>query len=85
MASAGMLIGALAGLLVLNPLAGMAVGGIAGAGFGALSGRMADYGTSLSREQKTSSDAHCTSRRQHKASVEGIQTAALGTSRIPSR
>jgi uncharacterized membrane protein len=39
-----MLIGALAGLLVLNPLAGMAVGGIAGAGFGALSGRMADYG-----------------------------------------
>jgi uncharacterized membrane protein len=43
-ASTGMLIGALAGLLVLNPLAGMAVGGIAGAGFGALSGRMADYG-----------------------------------------
>ena len=43
-ASTSMLIGALAGLLVLNPLAGMAVGGIAGAGFGALSGRMADYG-----------------------------------------
>jgi uncharacterized membrane protein len=43
-ASTGMLIGALAGLLVLNPLAGMAVGGMAGAGFGALSGRMADYG-----------------------------------------
>ena len=43
-ASTGMLIGALAGLLVLNPLAGMAVGGLAGAGFGALSGRMADYG-----------------------------------------
>ena len=39
-----MLIGALAGLLVLNPLAGMAVGGLAGAGFGALSGSMADYG-----------------------------------------
>src|SRR5215469_11725298 len=43
-ASTGMLIGALAGLLILNPLAGMAVGGIAGAGFGALSGSMADYG-----------------------------------------
>lgn len=43
-ASTGMLIGALAGLLVLNPLAGMAVGGIAGAGFGALSGSFADYG-----------------------------------------
>jgi len=42
--SSGMLIGALAGLLVLNPLAGMAVGGLAGAGFGALSGSMADYG-----------------------------------------
>ena len=40
----GILIGALAGLLVLNPLAGMAVGGLAGAGFGALSGSMADYG-----------------------------------------
>lgn len=40
----GMLIGALAGLLVLNPLAGMAVGGLAGAGFGARSGSMADYG-----------------------------------------
>jgi len=43
-ASTGMLIGALAGLLILNPLAGMAVGGIAGAGFGALSGSMSDYG-----------------------------------------
>jgi uncharacterized membrane protein len=42
--STGMLVGALAGLLVLNPLAGMAVGGLAGAGFGALSGSMADYG-----------------------------------------
>jgi uncharacterized membrane protein len=42
--SSGMLIGALAGLLVLNPLAGIAVGGLAGAGFGALSGSMADYG-----------------------------------------
>jgi uncharacterized membrane protein len=39
-----MLIGALAGLLVLNPLAGMVVGGLSGAGFGALSGKMADYG-----------------------------------------
>ena len=42
--SSGMLIGALAGLLVLNPLAGMVVGGVGGAGFGALSGKMADYG-----------------------------------------
>jgi uncharacterized membrane protein len=42
--SSGMLIGALAGLLVLNPLAGMTLGGLAGAGFGALSGSMADYG-----------------------------------------
>src|SRR4029078_11867528 len=43
-ASAGILIGARAGLLVLNPLAGMAVGGLAGAGFGALSGSMLDHG-----------------------------------------
>ena len=43
-ASSGMLLGALVGLLVLNPLAGMAVGGLTGAGFGALSGRLADYG-----------------------------------------
>jgi uncharacterized membrane protein len=43
-ASTGMMIGALAGLLVLNPLAGMALGGLAGAGFGAMSGSMADYG-----------------------------------------
>jgi uncharacterized membrane protein len=42
--STGMLIGALAGLLLLNPLAGMVVGGLSGAGFGALSGSMADYG-----------------------------------------
>jgi uncharacterized membrane protein len=42
--STGMLIGALAGLLVLNPLAGLVAGGLAGAGFGALSGKMADYG-----------------------------------------
>jgi uncharacterized membrane protein len=43
-ASSGMLIGALVGLLVFNPLAGLAVGGLAGAGFGALSGSLADYG-----------------------------------------
>jgi len=42
--STGILIGALAGLLMLNPLAGMAVGGLAGAGFGALSGSMMDHG-----------------------------------------
>jgi uncharacterized membrane protein len=39
-----MLVGALAGLLLLNPLAGMAVGGLAGAGFGGLSGSLADHG-----------------------------------------
>lgn len=43
-ASSGMFVGALAGLLVLNPLAGLAVGGLAGAGFGALSGSLVDYG-----------------------------------------
>jgi len=43
-ASIGMMVGWLAGILTLNPLAGMAVGGLAGAGFGALSGSMADYG-----------------------------------------
>jgi uncharacterized membrane protein len=42
--STGMLVGALAGLLVLNPLAGMALGGLAGAGMGALSGRLSDFG-----------------------------------------
>ena len=34
-ASAGMLVGALTGLLLLNPLAGMAVGGLTGMGVGA--------------------------------------------------
>ena len=43
-ASTGMLVGVLAGLLLLNPLAGLAVGGLAGAGFGGLSGSLADYG-----------------------------------------
>lgn len=37
-------IGALAGLPIVNPLAGMAVGGLAGAGLGALSRSMGDYG-----------------------------------------
>jgi len=36
--------GLLVGLLFLNPLAGFAVGGIAGAGMGAISGAMSDYG-----------------------------------------
>src|SRR5262249_59124065 len=40
----GMLLGALVGLLFLNPLVGMAIGGVTGAGFGALSGSLADYG-----------------------------------------
>ncbi|HUJ99700.1 MAG TPA: DUF1269 domain-containing protein [Stellaceae bacterium] len=42
--SRGMLLGALVGLLFLNPLVGIAIGGITGAGFGALSGSLADYG-----------------------------------------
>jgi uncharacterized membrane protein len=42
--STGALVGALAGLLVLNPLAGMAVGGMAGAAMGALGGSLSDYG-----------------------------------------
>jgi uncharacterized membrane protein len=43
-ASTGMLAGALAGLLLLNPLAGLAIGGLTGMGFGALSGSLGDYG-----------------------------------------
>ena len=40
----GLLWGGLVGLLFLNPLAGMAVGGVIGAGAGALSGSLTDYG-----------------------------------------
>jgi uncharacterized membrane protein len=40
----GALWGTLVGLLFLNPLAGMAIGGITGAGVGALSGSLIDYG-----------------------------------------
>jgi uncharacterized membrane protein len=36
--------GSLIGLLFLNPLAGFAVGGLVGAGAGALSGSLVDYG-----------------------------------------
>ena len=36
--------GSLVGLLFLNPLAGFAVGGLVGAGRGALSGSLVDYG-----------------------------------------
>ncbi len=39
-----MLWGALVGVLFMNPLAGMAFGAVAGAGAGALSGSLADYG-----------------------------------------
>jgi uncharacterized membrane protein len=42
--SRGVLLGALVGLLFMNPLAGMALGALAGAGAGALSGSLADYG-----------------------------------------
>ncbi|HLS69054.1 MAG TPA: DUF1269 domain-containing protein [Kiloniellales bacterium] len=40
----GALWGSLVGLLFLNPLAGFAIGGLVGAGVGALSGSLADYG-----------------------------------------
>lgn len=40
----GAMWGSLIGLLFLNPLAGFAVGGMVGAGSGALSGSMIDYG-----------------------------------------
>ena len=40
----GMLLGGLVGLLFMNPLVGIAIGGVTGAGFGALSGSLADYG-----------------------------------------
>lgn len=40
----GSLWGMLVGLLFLNPLAGLAIGGLAGAGAGALSGSLSDYG-----------------------------------------
>jgi uncharacterized membrane protein len=40
----GALFGTLVGLIFLNPLAGMAVGVITGAGVGALSGSLADFG-----------------------------------------
>jgi uncharacterized membrane protein len=40
----GALWGTLVGLLFLNPLAGMAIGGLTGAGIGALSGSLSDYG-----------------------------------------
>jgi uncharacterized membrane protein len=43
-ALSGALWGTLLGLLFLNPLAGFAVGGLAGAGAGALSGTAIDYG-----------------------------------------
>jgi uncharacterized membrane protein len=40
----GAIWGALVGFLFLNPLAGMAIGGLVGAGAGALSGSLVDYG-----------------------------------------
>lgn len=40
----GSLWGGLVGLLFLNPLAGFAIGGLVGAGAGALSGSLVDYG-----------------------------------------
>src|ERR1700745_3205004 len=40
----GLFLGALVGLIFMNPLLGMAIGGITGAGFGALSGSLADFG-----------------------------------------
>jgi len=40
----GVLWGTLVGVLFLNPLAGMAIGGLSGAGAGALAGHLSDYG-----------------------------------------
>ena len=40
----GVLWGTLVGVLFMNPLAGMAIGGLSGAGAGALSGSLVDYG-----------------------------------------
>jgi uncharacterized membrane protein len=40
----GAMFGTLIGLLFMNPLAGFVVGGLAGAGGGALSGSLIDYG-----------------------------------------
>ena len=40
----GVLWGTLVGILFMNPLAGMAIGGLAGAGGGALAGHLDDYG-----------------------------------------
>lgn len=40
----GAFFGGLIGLLFLNPLAGMAIGGAVGAGSGALAGSLSDYG-----------------------------------------
>ena len=42
--TSGDLVGMLAGILGLNPLAGLAIGGLAGAAMGALSGSLSDYG-----------------------------------------
>jgi uncharacterized membrane protein len=42
--STGAFVGALAGLLMLNPLGGMALGGMAGAAMGALGGKLSDHG-----------------------------------------
>ncbi|SCX22232.1 MULTISPECIES: DUF1269 domain-containing protein [Agrobacterium] len=40
----GVIWGGLIGLLFLNPLAGLAIGGVVGAGTGALAGSLSDYG-----------------------------------------
>lgn len=40
----GVFFGSLIGLLFLNPLAGAAIGGVVGAGSGALAGSLADFG-----------------------------------------
>lgn len=42
--SSGAFVGMLAGLLLLNPLAGLTIGGLAGAAMGALGGSLSDYG-----------------------------------------
>jgi uncharacterized membrane protein len=46
------------GLLFLNPLAGMAIGAVAGAGAGALSGSLADCGISDNFVKKIGEPSH---------------------------
>jgi uncharacterized membrane protein len=83
-----MLIGTLAGLLVLDPLAGMAVGGLVGTGFGALSGSMADYGINdqfIKNLVKTIQGLLGTQRSTPDKVLRKSSRSSLGSSRHSSR